>query len=93
VSAFQPGPWYANLDNQVLGKCQMLTDDPQAEDDVIADVGGCGEAETARANARLIAAAPELHEALNAALEWFPKDTEAYERYCALLARIDGEAP
>ena len=96
MSAFQPGPWYATVDNEVFAKCQMQGDDPMAEDDMIAEVSGCGpDAETARANARLIAAAPLMRALLGKFIEAYGASwTDGLaDEYFALITYIDGEAP
>lgn len=60
---FTPGPWvvYRDMPTDVVvsksGECSLATLDC-----------GCGDRNTQRANAHLIAAAPELYEALDACL-------------------------
>ena len=89
---FTPGPWvvYKDLPTDVVvsqsGECSLATLDC-----------GCGSRKTQRANAHLIAAAPELYVALEALIKecdmcGHPDEPEAVEIARSALAKARGEA-
>lgn len=92
MTQFTKGPWvvYRDLPTDVVvstsGECSLATLDC-----------GCGSRKTQRANAHLIAAAPDLYEALNELASILDGDIrtyvqEALERANAVLAKARGEA-
>jgi hypothetical protein len=74
MSGHTPGPWFAGETNDVFAECQEDGDDPIAS---IHDRDNTTEAilESA-ANAKLIAAAPDLAEALQALLHMLNEGTD-----------------
>ena len=90
MSNFTPGPWNILLDEFIVPKAPIGETVP-----VIAKMDGPNNAEL-RANARLIAAAPEMAELLGEFLQGLGDfiteiPDEAIERAEALLRRINGE--
>lgn len=82
-----PGPWLVESENNPDGSSLIVVDD---EGLLICDTCdiNCGHEEQAEANARLIASAPELFEALQVLLEF--DGISAREKARAALAKAGG---
>lgn len=103
-----PGPWFMGCSTN-LGGIQIITINPKTEEPngLIATINtqhtiepGKDISDEVRANARLIAAAPELLEALNHALEviqlakqYFPKDIRHSDRFNLLNIEANSVRP
>ena len=98
MSQYTPGPWYCtNEDDSVLGQVSSQPIGYQLGGNIALTFG-----DDAKANARLIAAAPELLEALLDLMPvvnrimylsngtWDLDDEEAVQQARALLARLEG---
>ena len=103
AAKFSPGPWRA-IANE--GAIHIVADNPYGRGPMhVADVRGWGHLVGAGganlmqdvasaildANARLIAAAPEMHELLDWLRRMDRKEEVPRESIAALLARIDGQ--
>lgn len=98
MSKHTPGPWKAHFEEAYfvtgpdLGRVAMMMNLKGAH-----GLGGRRSGDESASNARLIAAAPELLEALRGALEHWPvpssicKDRPAYEAARAAIAKATGE--
>jgi hypothetical protein len=89
MSKRTPGPWKAEIDEQVPERGAVYVEGPQGWlNQAVADCG-FNDVETDEANARLIAAAPELLAALQMVMslygDGFAADAQAYAR--AALAK------
>lgn len=83
MSQHTPGPWAVNRDDPL----EVVMGNAQGGDALVATIeGGHAGAERARADARLIAAAPALLAACRAVLDEFPacdgKRIESVKRIC-----------
>lgn len=96
MSKHTPGPWYffpwhpewSERPRYAIGQADGAPYTSGHSD--VADTNACDEIGTQLANARLIAAAPELLAVVRELLDMWLPDGER-ERIEALLARIDGD--
>ena len=93
MSKYTPGPWH--IKTSASGNYFAYSNEACRTDDRIAGVSGTfPDSDTAQANARLIAKAPELVEALRAMCDRYPEppgySTIAGRQARALLADIEG---
>lgn len=90
--SFTPGPWYVTEAAEDLGYCRIRE---QASDYVLATADDGGHVdpkfalppETIEANAHLIAAAPELYEAVGRLLEEFVDPQQGIEQFDSAITR------
>jgi hypothetical protein len=83
-----PGPWWPEIFNNERGLAFVVNRHDAEEDDIICSLSN-------HADAHLIAAAPELYEALKGITEWCPTDNQrsiaAFDKALAALAKARGE--
>ena len=87
-----PGPWRSTHYNAVLKSCNFFAIEAEDHTGMIAEVDD--DTKDAEANARLIAAAPEMKQALGELLEWATLmggwDSPAWERAQRAYNKAEG---
>ena len=84
MSAHTPGPWETSVNDE--GQWDVCA---EGGGDMVADLADCPE--SAEANARLIAAAPDLLAALKAVLATMATDHVAYFQTQRAIAKAEGK--
>lgn len=92
MTKYTPGPWSLFLGNAGYFCVEGIWKADSEADRICGSIGAVASEEEAVANARLIAAAPEMLEALERVVETGEADYETFRMALAAVAKAKGDA-